>query len=587
MKVCPECNIRYPSDAAYCFLDGRVLAVLPDALLGATLGGRYLVECAIGEGGMAIVYRANHKWVDRPCAIKVMNPALTTDSTVVERFRREAKAVQRIAHPNIIEIFDQGQTEQGTPYIVMELLDGASLAALIAEGPMALARSVPIMIQIARGIARAHDLGVVHRDLKPENVFVCRRADGTDLVKILDFGIARSRTDARLTDVGELFGTPQYLAPERISTGASGPSVDLYALGVVFFELITASLPFEADDPATLFIKHMRDKPASPRSLDARIPEALDRLVLQLLEKDPSLRPVDAHRIERDLVAIAQSIAAPVPPSPEEDLTSSRMPARARPAQVVLLWNRRLEVFHKMLAGTEEKARSTELDEILAQLAKRVTEIADVRAAVAMEQRILEKVDARGHDGRQRFGFAVNALGLDASRAKDGLRAAQVELERLAGEAKQATEKYFETLREVVTWEGRSGLQEPYAELARAYRSCAAAVDAWANRRKAERTAQANAERCQQAVTDLDYQIAQLRAALANHELELEHHHGAGERKLADLNARADAIETELIRFATQFCDPLRNRPELVPLFHQLEAEAAGSAWPSRAAQAS
>jgi eukaryotic-like serine/threonine-protein kinase len=138
-----------------------------------------------------------------------------------------------------------------------------------------------------------------------------------------------------------------------------------------------------------------------------------------------------------------------------------------------------------------------------------------------------------------------------------------------------------------VMWEGRSGLQEPLAALASAYRSCAAAIDAWAKRREAERAAQANVERCQQAVSDLDYQIAQLRAALANHELELEHHHGAGERKLAELNARADAIEAELIRFATQFCDPLRNRPELAPLFGQLEAEAAGSARPSRSARTS
>src|SRR5262249_12419467 len=161
--------------------------------------------------------------------------------------------------PNVIEIFDQGETGDGTPYIVMELLEGQTLSALIEKGPIPPPRAVPILIQLARGIARAHDLGVVHRDLKPENIFICRRPDGSDLVKLLDFGSARSRGDSRLTNAGELFGTPQYIAPERITSGDTGPSVDLYAMGVIFFEVSTGKLPFEASDPPTFLVKHMKE----------------------------------------------------------------------------------------------------------------------------------------------------------------------------------------------------------------------------------------------------------------------------------------------------------------------------------------
>jgi serine/threonine-protein kinase len=578
MKACPQCNLRYPQEAIYCFLDGAELSALRDPLIGTTIAGRYLVEGVIGEGGMAIVYRAHHKLVDRPCAVKVMNPALATDPTVRERFRREAKSAQAIAHPNVIEIFDQGETADGTPYIVMELLDGRSLAEVVATGFIPPSRGVPLMIQIARGIARAHDLGVVHRDLKPENIFVCQRLDGTDLVKLLDFGIARSRSDTRLTNAGELFGTPQYLAPERITGGETGPSVDLYALGVIFFEMTTGRLPFEGADPTAFLIKHMKERPPAPRSLDPRIPEKLEALILQLLEKEPKVRPVDAHRIEHDLVALARTLPnTTIPPEPEVEPASSRVPARTLPALVVELWTSRLAVFQRMLARVDGGARPGDLETVLAEIAKLVREIAEVRTAAALEQRKLEDVDARGRDGRQRFGFAVDALGLDASRARDELRAARAGLDELAQKSRGAADAYTETQRAVIVWEGRSGQQEPYAQLAQAYRRSADAVDAWLGARKAERTAQDAIEGRERTVSDLDYQIAQLRAALANHEQGFDRDREAAQRRVAELNARAERIEAQLIKLATRFCEPLRARPELGQLFQQLESEAAAN----------
>ncbi len=573
MKACVQCQLRYPTGASYCFVDGAELAPIRDPLIGATMAGRYLIEEVIGEGGMATVYRARHKLVDRPCAIKVMNPALAADATVRERFRREAKSTQMLSHPNVIEIFDHGETGDGTPYMVMELLEGRTLAELLMDGLLPLSRSISIMIQLARGIARAHDLGVVHRDLKPENLFVCRRADGSDLVKILDFGIARSRNDPRLTNAGELFGTPQYIAPERVSAGEAGPSVDLYAIGVIFYEVATGKLPFEASDPATFLVKHLKERPPPPRSVEPRVPAKLDALVTQLLEKDPRARPVDAHRVEQDLLALAGAIDAPVPPDAEKDPASSHpvvLPPLAAGSELPQEWAARLAVFQQMLSrslGAKPAGSLVEMQEL-------VRELSQARASSEVEQRRLEEVDARGREGRQRFGFAVDALGLDASRARDELRAAHIDFDRLANHTKRAAAAYAAALHEVVTWEGRSGFEEPYAQLAEGYRQCAQAVEAWISARRIESSAHVTLDERRRLVTDLDYQLAELRSALANHEQAIDRERETAHQRLVERNARGERVEAQLLELATRFCEPLRSRPELEVLFRRLETEA-------------
>jgi eukaryotic-like serine/threonine-protein kinase len=571
MKACPQCHIRYPTDAVHCLLDGAELAAILDPLIGKTIAGCYVIEDMLGEGGMSTVYRAHHKLVDRPCAIKVMNPVLATDANVRERFRREARSTQAIAHPNVIEIFDQGEMEDGVPYIVMDLLDGTTLSTLVDLGPIAPMRGLPIMIQIARGIARAHDLGVVHRDLKPDNIFICRRGDRGDLVKILDFGIARSRADTRLTNAGELFGTPQYMAPERITSGEAGPSVDLYALGIIFFEMATGQLPFHAPDPATFLIRHIKDAAPSPRKIDSRVPERLDALVLQLLEKDPRARPVDAHRVEHDLVDLARALRAPVPPEPEADPSSSRPAARTLPAAAIDRWSQRLEVFEQMAARAYGASLPEAQGRALADLKRLVREYGQVRAASATEQRALEDIDARGRDGRQRLGFAVDALGLDASKARDELRAARGELEEPTEAARSAAQAYVERQRELVTWEGRSAQREPYKQLAEAYRKCAEAVDEWLIERKRERAAQGTLESKERSVSDLEYQIAELRAALAKHEQGIDRDRDAAQRRAVELSARQELLEPRVLQLATTFCAPLRSRSDLGPLFQRLE----------------
>ena len=573
MKACTQCHMRYPDDAGkHCFVDGAELVETTDPRIGSTIAGRYVIEANIGEGGMATVYRAKHKIIDRPCAIKIMNPLLAKDKVVRERFRREAKSAQALAHPNIIEIFDQGDTEDGTAYIVMELLKGSALADVVARGALTMKRAIPLMIQMSRGIARAHDLGVIHRDLKPENIFVVERDDGSDLVKLLDFGIARSRSDSRLTNAGELFGTPQYMAPERITSGDAGPNVDLYALGVIFFELVTGRLPFDAPDVTSFLVKHIKEPPVPPRTFVPDLPGELDTLILTLLAKDPKARPVDAHRVEIDLTSLARKLKIDLPIDPEEDPLSSRPPAKTLPNVAVHQWARRVYVFEQMLSRAFGPAQPAEMKKLLVQLKDLVIKVTDTRATHVNEQRALEEIDKRGREGRQRFGFAVDALGVDASKAKDEVRSALARAADLKGDVASGQAAFTNAHREIVTWEGRSGFHEPSKYLARAYRECADVVDGWNAARDKELAAigaHADAERV---ASDIEFQIRELRAALANHEKAIETEHAARETKIISMNQEVEAMETTLLHLATKFCEPLRKRPELGPLFQQLES---------------
>ncbi len=568
--------MRYPNEATYCFVEGSDLVDLPDPRIGTLLAGRYVIEQVIGEGGMATVYRARHKLVDRPVAVKIMNPMLASDPIVRERFRREAKSAQKLAHPNIIEIYDQGDTEDGTAYIVMELLRGEALASVIQRGLMDVDRAIHIMIQIARGMARAHDLEVIHRDIKPENIYLCRRDDGSDLVKLLDFGIAKSRQDSRLTGQGELFGTPQYMAPERIMGNDTGGSSDIYALGVVFFEMLTGELPFNAPDVATFFVKHMNEPPPALRSLNPRVPEKVDELVVRMLGKSPSDRPVDAHRIHQDLLEIVREREMTAPPILEEEPVSLPAPVTltAGPGDP---WARRMVVLEQMLARAfGAKARAPgELTELLDEANRVMRVVVSLRSDGFKAQEALESIEHRGREKRAQLGFAMDQLGVDVSKSKEDLRSARELKARAEEEAKLARARFEQAHKEAMFWEGRAGFHEPSADLASAYRALADAVDEWIALRHEERRAEENAEAAERTANDLDFQIRELRSALQKQEAELDTERAKCEERITSLGKEADRLETELLELTTRFCKPLRARPELAPLFKELETEAA------------
>ena len=281
--------------------------------------GSYTLISQIGEGGMGEVWRATHKLLARPAAIKLVKLDASRQELFARRFHREANVIAALKSPHTVYLYDFGTTQDGRLYYVMELLDGISLQKLVNEfGPQPASRVVAILRQMCRSLEEAHREQIVHRDLKPSNVMICQVAQSRDFVKVLDFGLAKplgAGPASNLTVEGVTLGTPEYMAPE-VGRGSRDVDAraDLYALGCVAYFLLTGSLVFADANPVTVALKHMRNPPVPPsKRTDRSIPPDLERLVLACLEKDPRARPQSARAVERVLAA------CDVPPWREED----------------------------------------------------------------------------------------------------------------------------------------------------------------------------------------------------------------------------------------------------------------------------
>jgi serine/threonine-protein kinase len=264
--------------------------------------GEYRIERKLKQGGMGTVYEAVHQVIDKRAAVKVLKRELCENGEALHRFVQEARAVNQINHPNIVDVFGFGVTEDGRSFLAMELLVGETLGERMGQGPMSRDETCAILTEITHALGAAHACGVVHRDLKPENVFLT-----ADRVKLLDFGIAKLTGGAGLngpvdvTQPGTLIGTPKYIAPEQARGLAIDGSADVYALGVIAFELLAGRAPFMATDPVELIAKHITLRPPAPSDFVPQLPEVADTLVGEMLDKHPPNRP-SLERI-RELLA--------------------------------------------------------------------------------------------------------------------------------------------------------------------------------------------------------------------------------------------------------------------------------------------
>lgn len=346
---CPTCERSF-AEGTYCPFDGTRLIdpaaeglSADDPLIGHVLGQRYRLEQRIGAGGMGTVYKATHVLMEKPVAVKVLRPELANDAYAAGRFRREARSAGRIEHENCLAVSDFGQEADGTHYLVMEYLEGRTLWQTMKEcGPLPVPRVVDLGSQIARALAAAHQQGVVHRDLKPENVMLVQRGERRDLVKVLDFGLAKvvqaSEENAftALTRHGMIFGTPRYMSPEQIEGRETDPRADLYGFGVILYEMVTGKLPFEDRSVVALLNKHVHEQPVPPSlrvpALD--LPVRLEQLILALMAKEADRRPAHAGEVVRELEAIALELERPGPAGDE-------VPAAGAPSGPVALPGRR------------------------------------------------------------------------------------------------------------------------------------------------------------------------------------------------------------------------------------------------------
>jgi len=284
-----------------------------DPLIGQVIDGRYQVEAVLGEGGMGIVYRARHTVLNKPLAVKVLRAEVSRNQEIMARFRQEAQSATSIGNEHIIDISDFGQLADGSTYFVMELLDGLPLTDVIerAEGPLPVAQTVHIGKQLCMALGAAHERGIVHRDLKPDNIFLVPRPHDDSFVKVLDFGIAKvGDGPSKLTQAGQVFGTPHYMSPEQCAGTGVDHRTDIYALGVILYEMSASRVPFDADNLMGILTKHMYEDPPPPHTLPppVDVPPALEAVILRCLTKSPDARYQTMAEVFADLEKVENGI---------------------------------------------------------------------------------------------------------------------------------------------------------------------------------------------------------------------------------------------------------------------------------------
>jgi len=267
-------------------------------VLGDTLGDRYVLSALLGAGGMAEVFLAHDRLLDRDLALKILREEYAKDTSFVRRFRKEAQSAAALSHPNVVQVYDQGRAEDGRYYIAMEHVPGGSLRDLILRrGVLDPAQAARLAWQVAEALGAAHERGIVHRDIKPQNVLL----DEAGGAKVADFGIAVAASRTSTSGTNQVFGTATYMSPEQAMGERVGSASDLYSLGVVLYEMLTGSAPFEAEGALATAMKHVTEQPLSPREREPSVPEVMDALVMGLLAKNPEDRYQSATHLAEDL----------------------------------------------------------------------------------------------------------------------------------------------------------------------------------------------------------------------------------------------------------------------------------------------
>jgi serine/threonine protein kinase len=290
-------------------------AHVADPLIGRTIADRYRIVEQIGRGGMGVVYRVEHARIGKLMALKLLTGELTRDGVQVGRFKREALMASKLSHPNTVQVFDFGIAD-GLVYLAMEYLRGEDLGRIIRrEGALSVERTEKLIVQIANSLSEAHEMGIVHRDLKPENILIVRGNTGEELVKVLDFGLAKLRESSELSEVtsrGAIVGTPYYMSPEQIRGESADPLSDVYSLGALTYACLTGAPVFDAGTPLGVFTKHLLEAPIPPhvRRPELNIPESVSRLVMRTLEKEPSKRPASVAVLRDTLAEELRNIGA-------------------------------------------------------------------------------------------------------------------------------------------------------------------------------------------------------------------------------------------------------------------------------------
>ncbi len=551
-KVCPLCYMRYDRGVSRCPSDDTVLRDAGDPRLGTVLAGRYRIRSVLGVGGMATVYSADQGVGGEGVAVKILHPSYGDEPRIRERLLREAQSVMSLSHPNIIEIFEHGVDTNGSPYLVMEQLHGEALDEMMRrEKKLPPNRVIALGLQIARGLARAHDIGVMHRDIKPSNIFVCRSDDGASVVKIVDFGIALVATDPRLTKTGRFVGSPPYMAPERFSNpDVAAASADLYALGILLYEMATGTFPFMSNTAVGYMIHHMETPMPRAAEKAPDIPPVLDQLIAELCAKEPAHRPVDAHSVVHTLAGIATKDARRV-------RTVSVMAATDRRAGGDALrleaWVTRAATYQRMLerARTSPNPPADWLERAVESIRAAVANLSALTAEARVTEEKRRECEAQAKADRARLGRAIESLAGDLSRVRRA--------ERAAGETDrgEAALGFRAKLGEALALDAenptvpRPAMLVLLEEASSLYRTWMAQPD-------------------QSEAADLQFQIDALRTQLSRVESASEEQRQALSKELSQNSSRRRSIELNLVAEAQRVSRDFGNRPELKDFFDEM-----------------
>jgi serine/threonine-protein kinase len=541
-----------------------------DTYLGKVVAGRYRLEALLGEGGMGVVYRARHVLIDRVVALKLIRPDLRGETHLRAWMLREARAANRVDHAHIVEIHDVGETEEGELYLVMEYLVGTSLSSEIGKGPMPLARATDVLEQMCAALARAHDLGVVHRDLKSDNIMLTTKGGRRDFVKILDFGLAALARDPRLAPKGAVFGTPEYMAPEQARGDDAMPVSDLYALGILFFEMVTGQLPFRSSDRDTL-LEMQKSAPApKPRSIVKDLPEQAEKIILKLLEKDPKNRFRDGHHLQEELKAFQRTLPSTYELTPNDAPPPAAPPPPPAPTPGVVEWSRRAAYFSRMIARAYPNGRvPDELQQAGDQLWEVSARASRLEGELASHQRKLDAIERRGRALRAEIGRKVEELAEEESRTLREAAAERDRANRVKARIDQERVLFDQASKETLAHEraGDGARWRVSFEAATASRSKAEVLsDVLADHERRatqkERTAQ-----------DLRRQIDELRAQLQRYGDALENDLAAGRERIAARVKEALGYEKTFTDGSSLLLNHLKGRPECLELLEEMRRE--------------
>ncbi|MBL8600973.1 MAG: protein kinase [Myxococcales bacterium] len=539
-----------------------------DGYVGRVVAGRYRLEVLIGEGGMGVVYRARHVLIDRIVALKLIRPDLRGETHLRAWMLREARAANRVDHAHIIDIHDIGETEEGELYLVMEYLMGTALSTEISKGPFAQARAVDVLEQMAAALGRAHDLGVVHRDLKSDNILLTNRGGRKDFVKILDFGLAHLARDPRLAPKGAVFGTPEYMSPEQARGEEASAQSDLYALGVLLFEMMTGTLPFRSSDRDQLLELQRSGTPPNPRMLRPDLHPDAEKIILKLLQKGLDQRYKDAHHLQEDLKALQRSL----PSSPWEVRNEESAPSPAAPPPApsagVAEWATRAAHYARMVARAYPTADPPgDVRHALDECWRLASQASRLEGEVASLMRKLEALERRGRALRAEIGRKVEELATEESRV---LRDAKAEHDR-AHEFKQRVHQGEASLtqaRSQADAAEKQGLALPTLRMVfERAGQMQARVDAWREQladhelRAARKDAQAR---------DLRRQIDELRTQLARYTESMEEELSPGRERVAQRTREGLTFERAFAEHSELLLKHLRNRPECRDLLEEI-----------------